>query len=71
MTKRSLLIAQLLITLTTGAVAHEGSIGLYTDMGATDCDETFIPFTATPITIIYFRSDAGPDPGTQPCRSCP
>jgi len=59
--KRLSLITLLLITLTTGAVAHEGGIGLYTDASATDCDMTFLPFLSYDITIMYFKSDAGPD----------
>ena len=59
--KRLSLITLLLITLTTGAVAHDGSIGLYTDMSAMDIDMTFVPFLSSEITIMYFKSDAGPN----------
>ena len=59
--KRSSLIALLLITLTTGAATHEGKIGLYTDLSAMDIDLTFVPFLSYDITILYLRSDAGPD----------
>jgi hypothetical protein len=59
--KRLTLIALLLIVLTTGAFAHQGSIGLYTNTSASDCDLTFTPFVGTDIYILYYRSDAGPD----------
>jgi hypothetical protein len=59
--KRLSLTALLLIVLSTGAFAHQGSLGLYTDMSATDCDVTFVPYLGYDITIMYFRSDAGPD----------
>ena len=59
--KRLSLIAMLIITLTTGAVAHEGSIGLYTDLTGTDCDMTFTPFLSYEIVILYYRSDEGPN----------
>lgn len=51
----------LIIALTGGAFAHEGSLGLYTDQTATDCDAAVAPFTPYEITIMYFRSDGGPN----------
>ena len=51
----------LIIALSTGAAAHEGKIGLYTDMSANDIDMTFVPFLSYAITILYSRSDSGPD----------
>ncbi len=59
--KRLTLTALLLIVLTVGAVAHEGSIGLYTTQEATDCDATFTPFLSSNIYVMYYKSDAGPD----------
>jgi hypothetical protein len=59
--KRLTLIALLLIALTTGAFAHQGSIGLYTNTSATDCDVTFTPYVGYDIYILYYKSDAGPD----------
>jgi len=59
--KRLTMVALILIALTTGAFAHQGSIGLYVDTAANDCDMTFVPYGGVPITIMYFRSDAGPD----------
>ena len=59
--KRLTLTALLLVALTTGAIAHEGSIGLFTNSDANDCDVDFTPYLASNITIMYFRSDAGPD----------
>ncbi len=50
-----------LIALTMGATAHQGKIGLYTDTSASDVDATFMPFVSYNITIMYYRSDAGPD----------
>jgi len=59
--KRLTMTALILLALTTGALAHEGSIGMYTDVSATDCDMTFGPFVTANITIMYYRSDSGPD----------
>jgi hypothetical protein len=59
--KRLTIAALILIALTTGAFAHQGSIGLYVDTAHNDCDWTFAPYQAIPIVIMYFRSDAGPD----------
>lgn len=59
--KRLAMVALILIALTTGAFAHQGSIGLYVDTAANDCDVTFAPYLSTNITVMYFRSDAGPD----------
>ena len=53
--------ALLLIALTTGAVAHEGSIGMFTDMTGTDCDLTFSPFLSYDVFILYMKSDGGPN----------
>lgn len=60
MRKLSLVVA-LLIAVSTTAVAHEGSIGLYTSQAATDCDAAFVPFVAQNVYLVYFRSDAGPN----------
>jgi hypothetical protein len=59
--KRLSIAALLLIALTTGAVAHEGSIGMYTDLSGTDCDMNFTPFVGASISILYFKSDSGPN----------
>lgn len=59
--KRLTLTALILIALSTGALAHIGSIGLYTDTAANDCDMTFTPYLPTEIIVMYYRSDAGPD----------
>ncbi len=59
--KRLSMAALLIIALSTGAFAHQGSIGLYTDVTATDCDTDFIPFNPFSIEIVYFKSDSGPD----------
>lgn len=59
--KRLTMTALILIALTTGAFAHVGSIGLYTDTGATDCDATFTPYVGADIYIMYYSSDSGPD----------
>ena len=59
--KRLSITALLLIALTTGAVAHEGSIGMFTDMTGNDCDLTFSPFLSYDVFILYMKSDAGPN----------
>ena len=62
--KRLSMAALLIIALTTGAVAHEGSIGMFTTETAEsggDCDFSLNPFAQYPISIMYFRSDSGPD----------
>lgn len=59
--KRLAMAALILIALTTGAFAHVGSIGIYTNTSATDCDMTFTPFLNADLTIMYYSSDAGPD----------
>ena len=59
--KRLTIAALILIALTTGAFAHQGSIGLYFDTAADDCDMSFAPYISASITVMYFRSDAGPD----------
>lgn len=62
--KRLTMAALLIIALSTGAVAHQGSIGLYTTTTAAtggDCDDTINPFSQYEIAIVYFRSDSGPD----------
>ena len=46
----------------TGAQAHSGSIGLYTeDTGPTDCDCDVPPFSPWEVFVFYLRSDDGPD----------
>ncbi len=50
-----------LVALTAGTMAHEGSIGLYTDTSHDDCDADLTPYTNAPITIMYYKSDGGPD----------
>jgi hypothetical protein len=59
--KKLSIAALLLIALTTGAVAHEGSIGMFTDLTGNDCDLTFTPFLAHEVFILYMRSDGGPN----------
>ncbi len=59
--KRLAMTALILLALTTGALAHEGSIGMFTDVSASDCDMTFGPYVTANITIMYYRSDSGPD----------
>jgi len=59
--KRLALTALLLIVLTVGAVAHEGSIGLFTTQEANDCDATFTPYLSSEIHVMYFKSTSGPD----------
>jgi hypothetical protein len=51
----------LAMMIASGAVAHEGSIGLYTSQSALDCDVDLNPFIPYDITVMYFRSDGGPD----------
>lgn len=59
--KRLTILALLLVAMTTGAAAHEGSIGLYTDLPGTDCDATWLNYETYDIYVMYFKSDAGPD----------
>jgi hypothetical protein len=59
--KKLALISLILIALSTGAFAHKGSIGLYTNTSATDCDVTLTPYVGYDVSIMYFRSDGGPD----------
>lgn len=59
--KRLSTVIALLAIISSAAVAHEGSLGLYTSQAATDCDATFVPFVAQNVYMMYFRSDAGPD----------
>ena len=59
--KRLTILALLVVAMTTGAVAHEGSIGLYNDLLGTDCDATWSAFGSYQIHVLYYKSDAGPD----------
>jgi len=59
--KKLSIAALLLIVLTTGAVAHEGSIGMFTDLTGNDCDATFSPFLSYEVYILYMKSDGGPN----------
>ena len=61
--KRLSLTALLLLVLSTGAFAQFeiGSIGMYTDLTAVDCDYTFTPYVPTDIYVLYYKSTAGPD----------
>jgi hypothetical protein len=59
--KKMSLTALLVVVLSVGAFAHEGSLGLYTDVSATDCDADFTPYLGYDITMMYFRSDGGPN----------
>ena len=59
--KRLTMTVLLLAALTTGAMAHQGSIGLYTNTSGADCDATLTPYVGYDVTIMYYRSDAGPD----------
>lgn len=62
--KRLAMAALLIIALSTGAFAHQGSIGLFTTTSAAtggDCDDTIGPYAEYEIAIVYFRSDSGPD----------
>ena len=45
----------------TGVQAHSGSIGVYTDQSAVDCDLEIPSFVDAELYIVYFRSDSGPD----------
>lgn len=60
MKKLSIVVLVLMIS-STMAFAHEGSIGIYTSQAASDCDATINPFVQTPLYIMYFASDGGPD----------
>jgi hypothetical protein len=61
--KRLSLAALIVIVLSTGAFAQYeiGSLGIYTDQSATDCDFTFTAFVPTNLVIMYYRSTSGPD----------
>ncbi len=59
--KRLTMAMLVLIALTTGAVAHQGSIGIYYDLPATDCDADFVAYAADDVYIMYYSSDSGPD----------
>jgi hypothetical protein len=59
--KRLIVAGFLLLTLSTAAIAHEGSIGMYTDLTGTDCDMTFTPYLSFEVSILYYRSDGGPN----------
>ena len=59
--KRLSLLFLVILVAASAISAHEGSIGLYYNQTATDCDATLPPFTPTNIYLIYYRSDAGPD----------
>jgi hypothetical protein len=59
--KRLTMTALLVIALTTGALAHQGSIGLYTNTSGTDCDATLTPYVGYDVTIMYYKSTSGPD----------
>ena len=59
--KRLSTVIALLAIMSSSAVAHIGSIGLYTSQAATDCDADFVPFVAQNVYMLYYRSDGGPD----------
>ncbi|TFG88590.1 MAG: hypothetical protein E4H16_04830 [Candidatus Atribacteria bacterium] len=51
----------ILSAFAAGVQAHSGSIGLYTDANAADCDMDVPPYVPTNIYVVYFKSDSGPD----------
>jgi hypothetical protein len=59
--KRLTMTALILVALTTGALAHQGSIGLYTNTSGTDCDATLTLYVGYDVTIMYYKSTSGPD----------
>lgn len=59
--RRLSMALMLVLILTSGIAAHEGSIGLYYSQAALDCDFTLVPFSPINVYIMYFRSDGGPD----------
>ena len=59
--KKLSIAALLIITLSTGAVSHEGLISLFTDLSGNDCDATFTTFLPNSLSILYSRGDAGPN----------
>lgn len=59
--KRLSLFALIVITLSSFASAHEGSLDLFTDMNHDDCDRAVEHFVTMGIELFYYKSDAGPD----------
>ena len=59
--KKLSLVFLILAISTSLANAHNGTIGLYTDETISDCDLTLTPYAPTDITIMYVKSDGGPD----------
>lgn len=59
--QRLALTIALIAAFGTAAFAHQGSLGLYTDQNANDCDRTFVAFASTELYLMYYRSDAGPN----------
>ncbi len=59
--KKLSLAAVLIMLLAPLAIAHEGSLGLYTDATAVDCDRAPVIFVPFNVHMVYFRSDGGPN----------
>lgn len=59
--KRMVLYFIVLLALTAGAQAHDGSIGIYTSTLGEDCDCDIDPYQFFPLYIVYFKSDGGLD----------
>lgn len=59
--KKLSLAAVLIMLFASFAIAHEGSLGLFTDGTAVDCDLAPIQFVPFNVHVVYFRSDSGPD----------
>jgi hypothetical protein len=59
--KKLSLTAVVLLIIASTALAHEGSLGLYTSDVATDCDVDPVLFVPFDIYMVYIKSDAGPD----------
>jgi hypothetical protein len=59
--KKLSLAAVLIMLFASLAIAHEGSLGLFTDGTATDCDLVPVIFVGFDVYMLYFRSDLGPD----------
>ncbi len=59
--KRLSLAAVLIMLLASQSIAHEGSLGLYADALATDCDLAPVVFVPFNVYMVYFRSSGGPN----------
>ncbi len=59
--KKLSMVAAVLLLIASATLAHEGSVSLYTSQTATDCDVNFSPYDPIYLSLMYYRSDGGPD----------